>query len=91
MADVLAAPIVRARSADATNLGAGVLAAWAAGWFPSLPDAAAAMTATTASFVPDDEGAVTYDRLYREIYVHLFPALRTYVDRLTELSASPSA
>ncbi len=91
MADVLAAPVVRARSADATNLGAGMLAAWAAGWFPSLPDAAAAMTATTERFAPDAEGAGAYDRLYREIYVHLFPALRPYMDRLTELSASPSA
>jgi xylulokinase len=91
MADVLAAPVVRARSADATNLGAGVLAAWAAGWFPSAQDAATAMTATTERFAPDDEGAATYDRLYREIYVHLFPALRPYMDRLTALTSSPSA
>ena len=41
IADVLGAPVLRARSADATNLGAGVLAAWAAGWFPD-PVAAAA-------------------------------------------------
>ena len=34
IADVLGAPVLRARSADATNLGAGVLAAWAAGWYP---------------------------------------------------------
>jgi xylulokinase len=90
MADVLAAPVVRARSADATNLGAGVLAAWSAGWFPSPREAAAAMTATTARFAPDDEGAAVYDRLYRDVYVHLFPALRPYMDRLTELAASSS-
>jgi len=88
VADVLAAPVKRARSADATNLGAGALAAVAAGWYPSVPEAAAAMTGTTDEFRPDPEAAGRYDRLYAEVYRHLFPALRPYVDRLTELTES---
>jgi sugar (pentulose or hexulose) kinase len=90
VADVLNAPADRARSADATNLGAGVLAAWATGWYPSAAAAAAAMTATTARFDPDLERASAYDRLYREVYVNLFPAVRPYMDRLTELTAHAS-
>ncbi len=88
MADVLGVPVQRARSADATNLGAGILAAVAAGWFPTARRAAAAMTATTATFSPDPDAQVAYDRLYGDIYRHLFPALQPYLDRLTELSGS---
>lgn len=87
VADVLGAPVERARSADATNLGAGVLAAWAAGWFPSPQAAAAAMTGTTDRFDPEPTARAAYGRLYEEVYRHLFPALRPYVDRLTELTA----
>lgn len=87
MADVLAAPVRRARSADATNLGAGVLAAWAAGWFPTAEAAANAMTATTETALPRPAEAAHYDRLFREVYVDLFPAIRESMDRLTRLTA----
>ena len=86
LADVVRAPVRRAASADATNLGAAILAAVAAGWYVDAAAAAAAMTSTTESFQPDPEAATAYDRLYREVYVHLFPALRPYLDRLTELT-----
>lgn len=85
MADVLAAPVALARSADATNLGAGVLAARGAGWYPDVASAAAAMTGTTARHVPDPETSVRYDDLFREVYRPLFPAVRPLMDRLTEL------
>jgi len=85
--DVLDAPVARARSADATNLGAGILAAWAAGWFASLQDAAASMTHLTDTFLPGTGAAAAYDQLYREVYVDLFPAVRASMQRLQELSA----
>lgn len=91
LADVLAAPVSRARSADATNLGAGVLAAFAAGWYASIPEAAAAMTGTTEAFTPDADQAGRYDRLFRDVYRHLFPALQPFVDRLTALTADSLA
>lgn len=86
VADVLGTPVARARSADATNLGAAVLAATAAGWYPSYVAAADAMTGTTARFDPEIDAADRYDRLYHEVYRHIFPAVRRLVDRLTELS-----
>jgi len=87
LADVLGAPTLRARSADATNLGAAILAAHGAGWYPSIVEAAAAMTGTTDAFHPSDQATADYDRIYEEVYRHLFPSLRPYLDRLTELTA----
>ncbi len=91
VADVLGEPVALARSADATNLGAGVLAAFGAGWFPSVPTAATAMTGTTERHEPDPPAAAAYDRLFREVYVGLFPAVRPLMDRLTELTETISA
>jgi sugar (pentulose or hexulose) kinase len=89
IADVLGARVLRARSADATNLGAAVLAAWAAGWFSTVADAARAMTDTTEIVLPHPDACRAYDRLYGEVYVHLFPAIRGVMNRLTELTTSP--
>lgn len=86
LADVVGAPVRRAASPDATNLGAAILAAVAVGWHRDATSAAAAMTGTAESFAPDPEAAAAYDRLHGEVYVHLFPALRPYLDRLTELT-----
>lgn len=90
MADVLAAPISLARTADATNLGAGVLAAWAAGWFDSPQAAAESMTGSTERVLPRPPEAAVYDLLFREVYVDLFPAVRSAMDRLTELTNVPT-
>ncbi len=91
LADVLGAPVLLARSADATNLGAGILAAFAAGWYPSVPAAAAAMTGTTQRHDPEPGPAASYDALFRQVYVGLFPAIRPLMDRLTELTESGRA
>jgi xylulokinase len=88
---VLDAPVARARSADATNLGAGILAAWAAGWFSTAEEAAANMTAITETFTPRPTEANQYDQLYQEVYVGLFPAVRVAMDRLTALSTTATA
>jgi len=89
LADVLGAPVARARSADATNLGAGVLAAVGAGWYPDPATAAAAMTGTTDRFTPRPAARSAYDRLFREVYRPLFPAVQPLLDRLSAPTAGP--
>lgn len=86
VADVTGKQVARAGTAEATNLGAGILAAAAAGWYSSIPAAADAMTHDGRRFEPNSASYTLYDRLYNEVYVELFPALQTYLDRLTELT-----
>jgi sugar (pentulose or hexulose) kinase len=86
LADVLGKRIVRAHSSEATALGAGILAAVASGMHPDLATAVGAMSRTGAVFEPG-ELRETYDRLYREVYAELFPALRAALGRLTALRA----
>ena len=54
MADVLGAPVTRAHTAEATNLGSGILCAYGIGWYGSVEDAAASMTSVAATFQPED-------------------------------------
>jgi xylulokinase len=86
MSDITGLPIARSATAEATCLGAGILAAAALGWYENINKAAEAMTATTDTFQPDPERSKVYDRLYREVYRPLFPAVQPLVDRLTELT-----
>ncbi len=86
VADVNGTKVTRASTTEATNLGAGILAAAAAGWYPNVRNAADAMTATERSFEPQEKTHKIYDRLFKEVYVGLFPAVQKYVDRLTELT-----
>lgn len=91
LADVTGVPLVRAATSEVTCLGAGILAAAAAGWYPDIPGAAAAMTGTTGRFNPHPDSQAIYDRLYREVYLPLFPTLQPLLDRLTGLTHDPEA
>jgi sugar (pentulose or hexulose) kinase len=86
VADVSGTLVTRASTAEATNLGAGILAATAMGWYSSVREAADVMTSTERRFEPTEKTHAIYDRLYREVYCGLFPAVQKYVDRLTELT-----
>lgn len=86
MADVTGVPIVRSTTTEATCLGAGILAAVAAGWYSDAYQAAAAMTNTAERFMPIPETQSFYDQLYRDIYKPLFPTLQPMLHRLTELT-----
>ncbi|MBA3947540.1 MAG: xylulose kinase [Herpetosiphonaceae bacterium] len=88
LADVTGKRVTRASSAEATCLGAGILAAAAVGWYPDVRAAAAAMTGTGATFEPRQAVQQVYDRLYNDVYRGLYPALRDSLARLTELTHS---
>jgi sugar (pentulose or hexulose) kinase len=86
--DVTGVPVVRAATAEATCLGAGILAAVAAQWYPDTATAADAMTGTAERFVPDPETQAIYDRIYGEVYRPLFPTLQPLLHRLADLTES---
>jgi xylulokinase len=85
MADVLGRPVVRARSVEATCLGAGVLAAYGAGWYESVEEAAAAMTEVGERFEPDDTAAGVYDELFTDVYQPLYGNVAGQLHRLAEV------
>ncbi len=88
IADVTNKPVFRATTSEATALGAGILAATAAGCYADVRQAAQAMTHILPQpFEPDSSRHDFYNRLFEEVYRPLFPALQLYLDRLAFLSS----
>ena len=85
ISDVLRRPLLIAREAEATCLGAGMLAAAAVGLHPSIREAATAMSDTGAVYLPHDGRAATYDGLYR-VYRQLYPRLKDVFAELSEVT-----
>jgi xylulokinase len=85
MADITARPVVRAETAEASSLGAGIAAAAGIGWYGSFAEAAAAMTRTGAVFEPDAALADFHAELLA-LYADLYPRLRDLYPRLAALS-----
>ena len=85
VADVTGRRVVRAGTPEATALGAGVLAAVGAGLHGDTDAAVAAMTGVGEAFEPG-ENEVAYDRLFREVYSGLFPAVRGAMAGLKRLT-----
>ena len=85
IADVLVRPIVVAREDEATCLGAGMLAATAAGLYADVAEASLCMSGTGRSYHPDPATAAGYDRLF-DIHKTLYPALRDQFRRLREVT-----
>lgn len=88
VADVTGVSVVRSTSTEATCLGAAMLAATAVGWFGDALAAADAMTGTAERFDPNPETQAIYEPLYTDVYRHLFPAVQSSMQRLTELTRS---
>ncbi|MEZ5687632.1 MAG: glycerol kinase GlpK [Caenibius sp.] len=65
LADILALDVARPAYVETTALGAGMLAAYGVGLYPSLADAAAAMGSATRNFTPAMEESVRRERLAR--------------------------
>ena len=83
VADVLGRPVQVAREAEATCLGAGVLAAAAAGLHDGIEAAADAMSGSGRTYEPDGGRGRVYDGLY-DVYRRIYPALRDEFTRLQE-------
>ena len=76
VADVTGIPVTASSTVEASSLGAAMLAATAAGWFPTVAKAAAAMRGTAqARHVPEPTAVARY-RTLAAIQAGLYPALR---------------
>ncbi|UFU06911.1 FGGY-family carbohydrate kinase [Ruania halotolerans] len=82
-ADVTGVPIELTEVGDAVVLGAGILAATAAGLYPSVSEAAEAMVHTAVVLDPDPARHEAY-RPYVDAYIETYPLLRDPIHRMQD-------
>lgn len=74
VADISGKQVVYPQTTEATNLGAAMLAAVAAGWYPSVNEAAAQMSQVVATLEPNLSNHTRYAELlsiYQDIYLQI--------------------
>ncbi len=78
-------PIDLAPVTECTSFGAALLAGLAAGIFSGEDEAQKAIGPIHEQIIPDPEDAAFYEKLYQEVYRHIYGALRPLNHRLHEL------
>ena len=79
-------PINLAPVTECTSFGAALLAGLAAGVFSSEDEAQKAIGPIKEQITPDPEDAAFYEKLYQDVYRHIYCALRPLNHRLHELA-----
>jgi sugar (pentulose or hexulose) kinase len=88
-ADVLGLPARRMHTSNLAALGAALDAAVALGIHRSFPEAVERMVRVKSTFQPVRENSRLYDRLFREVYVKMYPALSPLHNRIAEITNYP--
>jgi xylulokinase len=85
-ADIYGKVLVTLRTSDGSALGAALLAGVGAGVYSSVEETAHQVIQIRETLSPQRESVETYDRIY-QVYRELYPAVKKYAHRLSELSA----
>ena len=89
-ADVFNLAAERPQVAEASALGAAMLAAAGLGWHGDVPAAAKAMARPGRRFEPGPDAVRTYDALYREVYRPLYKRLEPLYRRIRAITGYPA-
>ncbi len=87
MADITGIPVLIPPSLETTCLGAGMLAASAAGLYTSVLEASKGMSGVSGTIFPIDKNRGFYTKIYEKVYKQLFPRIRELVDEFTKLTS----
>ena len=89
-ADVFGLAAERPQVAEASSLGAAMLAATGLGWYPDVPSAVRAMARPGRRFEPDTAAVLTYDALYKQVYRPLYKRLQPLYHRIRAITGYPA-
>jgi len=88
-ADVFGLPAERPHTYETSGLGAAIDAAVGLGLHPDFDTAVAAMTRVGDVFHPQADTQQLYDRLYREVYLNMYPQLQPLYRKIRDITGYP--
>jgi xylulokinase len=87
IADIIGIPVLIPSTFETTCLGAGMLAAYAAGMYSSVPEASRRMSKVIETFSPTEKNQEFYIKIYEKVYKLLFPQIQKLVDEFTKITS----
>ncbi len=87
IADIIGIPVLIPSTFETTCLGAGMLAAYAAGIYSSVPEASRRMSKVIETFSPTEKNQEFYIKIYEKVYKLLFPQIQKLVDEFTKITS----
>ena len=88
-ADIFGIPAARPHTWEASGLGAAIDVAVGLGMHPDFDTAIARMTRTGEVFSPNPIAHEQYQRLYREVYLKMYPKLRPLYQSIAHITGYP--
>lgn len=88
-ADVFNLPLYRGATCESSGLGAAMCAAAGLGWYPSVSDAARAMSRRERCFEPNGTNAELYGQLYQRVYRRMDKALSPLYEAIRDITDYP--
>lgn len=89
-ADVFGLPAERPHTFETSGLGAAIDAAVGLGHYNNFPEAIQHMTRVGDVFTPNADAVKVYDRLYQEVYQHMYSQLGGIYKSIKKITGYPS-
>jgi len=88
-ADIFGLPAARIHTNEATGLGAAIIMAVSTGVYPNYESACKAMVKVQQPFLPNAERHALYQRLFNDVYQHMYPKLGPLYQRIRSITGYP--
>ncbi len=85
-ADIFGLPVSRVQTYETTSLGAAIAAFTALKEFGSVEEAMEAMSHKTTTFIPNKADHKEYEKLYKRVYLEMFPRLKNVYKDLNKIT-----
>ncbi len=89
-ADIFGLPAERPHTYETSGLGAAIDTAVGLGWYADFDEAIQGMTRVGKVFHPDPVRVAKYDRLYREVYLKMYPQLQPLYRSIKDITGYPA-
>ena len=85
-ADIFGLPVSRVQTFETTSLGAAIASFVGLGEFSSIEEAMKEMSHKTVTFEPNPTAHEEYEKLYKKVYVKMFPSLKKVYKDLNKIT-----
>ncbi len=89
MADIFGRPVQKSETNEASGLGAAMVAGVGLGIYSDFGSATANMVRFQKEFLPDINNNDLYQKIFREVYLHIYPRLKKLYKNIRRITNYP--